>query len=166
MNYIDLFEILTRVSLALACGALIGIERLISHKTAGMRTYAIASGGSALYIVLSQLYSVSNNNHPQFVLGQIIVGIGFLAAGSIIMSRDKLVGLTTASGIWFMAAIGCTFGYGYYLLGFGMTFILLFTLSVLLKVEHYFMNNLVDRGDGEYVKKSEINNNSKENLDW
>jgi putative Mg2+ transporter-C (MgtC) family protein len=163
MNYTDLFEILTRVSFALICGALIGLERLISHKTAGMRTYAIASGGSALFIILSQLYAVANNNHPQFVLGQIVVGIGFLAAGSIIMSKDKVVGLTTASGIWFMSAIGATFGYGYYLLGFGMTFVLLFSLSVLLKLEHYLVNNFIEKGDSEYVKKSEI---SRENLDW
>ena len=137
MEHAVLMESAARILVALACGSFVGVERLIAHKTAGMRTYALAAGGSALFIVLSQLYSVANNTNPQYVLGQIVAGIGFLAAGSIIVSGDKVLGLTTASGIWFMAAIGATFGYGYYALGLLMTFLLLITLSTLLKFENY-----------------------------
>jgi putative Mg2+ transporter-C (MgtC) family protein len=169
MENVQVFEVVLRVLSALACGSLVGIERLIAHKSAGMRTYALASGGSALFVALSQLYSVANNANPQYVLGQVIVGVGFIAAGAIITtsSSNRVVGLTTSSGLWFMSAIGASFGLGYYKIGFLMSALLIFTLAILIKFEdsitkQYLTNNVEPRP----VKKKQEVSEDEEILEY
>src|SRR4051812_28236805 len=87
---------------AVMLGAVIGVERVIAHKTAGIRTYALVSMGSCLFVILSMIIGFQNAN-AEFQIMQvpaaIITGIGFLGAGMIIFQNHHLNGLTTAAGL-------------------------------------------------------------------
>ncbi len=113
-------EIIIKLLLAGFLGTIIGAERVIVHKEAGMKTHALVSLGAALFVLLSdemaKKYIGFPGFNPTMMASQIIVGIGFLGAG-VIMFREKearLVGLTTASGLWVVAGIGMAAGLGFY----------------------------------------------------
>ncbi|HLH24362.1 MAG TPA: MgtC/SapB family protein [Chloroflexota bacterium] len=101
-------ELIGRVLVAFALGAVIGFERERRAKVAGLRTHMLVAGGSALFTVAS--YSifggVSEAWDPSRVAAQIVSGIGFLGAGAIIQSGGSVAGLTTAASIWMAAALG------------------------------------------------------------
>lgn len=109
-------HIILRLGVAVVLGMLIGAERIFVHKEAGMKTHALVSMGAALFIIVSEylsaLYSGSSGYNPAMIAGNIIVGIGFLGAGSIIFQGNQLRGLTTASGLWVTAGIGIAAGFG------------------------------------------------------
>jgi len=109
-------EIILRLFIALLLGGVIGAERALVHKEAGMKTHALVALGSALFMIISEImsqkYSGFFNFDPMRMASQIIVGIGFLGAGSIIFQGSKLTGLTTAGGLWVTAGIGMATGYG------------------------------------------------------
>jgi len=111
-------EIILRLFLAVILGTCIGAERILVHKEAGMKTHALVSMGAAVFIIISEMiaikYQVSGGFDPSRVASQIIVGIGFLGAGSIMFQNSKLTGLTTASGLWVTAGIGMAAGFGLY----------------------------------------------------
>lgn len=121
---IDLWETTIRLALATVGGAMLGWERESRNKPAGLRTHMMASLGSALFMVVAIDYtgaaSTSGGEHdeirldPLRVLQGIVGGIGFLGAGAIIQSRERVRGLTTATSIWLSAAIGVTCGLGLY----------------------------------------------------
>lgn len=129
------YEIFIRLSIAMICGIVIGAERLVAHKTAGMRTYALVSMGSALLVIISQLaekmLSDGTGVDPLRMASQVIVGVGFLGAGLIVLKDREVTGLTTASGLWVCAAIGMASGFGFYGLAFISTFLTLFIFVVL-----------------------------------
>ena len=111
-------EGLLRVLLAGALGAFVGLEREIVGKPAGMRTYGLVGMGSAAFTVVGLLAFGSGD--PSSRVGQgIVTGIGFLGAGTILHMSRRIVGLTTAAGIWTAAAIGMAIGGGLYILGIG-----------------------------------------------
>src|SRR5690349_12705249 len=109
-------EIIIRLSVAAGLGILIGIERVLVHKEAGMKTHALVSLGAALFIIISEMitfkYGRVGGIDPTRIASQIIVGIGFLGAGSIILQGNRLLGLTTAGGLWVTAGIGMAAGFG------------------------------------------------------
>lgn len=111
-------EIIIRLFLAVVLGTCIGAERLFVHKEAGMKTHALVSMGAAVFILISELMANKYANFPGFnpviIASQIIVGIGFLGAGSIMLQGSQLKGLTTASGLWVTAGIGIAAGFGLY----------------------------------------------------
>jgi putative Mg2+ transporter-C (MgtC) family protein len=113
-------EIIIRLAVAVGLGMLIGAERLLVHKEAGMKTHALVSMGAALFIIISEFlvikYSSLAGFNPAMIAGNIIAGIGFLGAGSIILQGNKLSGLTTASGLWVTAGIGMACGFGLFTL--------------------------------------------------
>ena len=120
-NYqIELTYIL-RVFIAGVCGLIVGIERTKRQKEAGLRTHFIVSASAALIMCLSLTFK----DDPVRIAAQIIPGIGFLGAGVIIFRREAVHGLTTAAGVFAIAAIGMTIGAGMYFLGFGGTIIIL-----------------------------------------
>ena len=94
--------IILKLFVALSLGMIIGTERVWAHKTAGMRTYALVSMGSALFVVISnemiKFYSGFSGMNPLMIVSQIVVGIGFLGAGIIFNKDSKLVGLRY--GLW------------------------------------------------------------------
>lgn len=126
-----------RLLVAMALGMAIGIERFIHHKTAGMRTYALVSMGSALFVIISQVVALNSfiTFDPTRMAAQIITGIGFLGAGLIIMQDSKLSGLTTASGLWVAAGIGMAVGFGFYSIAIVTTLMTIFVFAVLYVVE-------------------------------
>lgn len=114
-------EIIIRLLVALIIGGIVGIEREKSHQFAGFRTHTLVSVGSCLTAIASLLlfsdYSGIVNADPARLTAQVLSGIGFLGAGTIIKNSCGVKGLTTAATIWTTACIGIAIGYGYYVLG-------------------------------------------------
>lgn len=121
---------------AMILGMLVGVEREINHKPAGIRTCALVCLGSALYTILS--LSVTGSD-PARIASNIVQGIGFLGAGSIITTRDKVIGLTTAAAIWVVAAIGMAVGFGKLLLALQTTILTVIIMVVIGVLERQFV---------------------------
>ncbi len=138
--YLDL-SLLSFVDLIVATflGACLGLERTLAGKTAGMRTYALVSMGSALFILISEFVipTASNFNFdPMRMAAGIVMGVGFLGGGVIVFKDSTLSGLTTAAGLWVSAGIGMAVGYGLYSLAVFATITTLLIFTVLWYVEH------------------------------
>ncbi len=135
-------DIMTRLFVALLLGFIIGTERVWAHKTAGMRTYALVAMGASLFIIISEAIVFKYLNiggfDPTRMASQIVVGIGFLGAASIMLQGSRLSGLTTASGLWVASGIGMAAGLGLFKLAVIVTFFTLFIFIVLWFVEAYF----------------------------
>lgn len=117
-----------RVLIAAALGVILGLERQFSNKDAGLRTYALVASGSALFTVLSiEGFDAADTSR---VAAQIVTGIGFLGAGLIFRRGANVQGLTTAAGLWSVAAIGMAAGTGLWGLAIVVTVIVLFVLKV------------------------------------
>ncbi|MCR4295479.1 MAG: MgtC/SapB family protein [Elusimicrobia bacterium] len=102
------------LTVALALGAFIGLERELSDKAAGLRTNILICVGSCLFAILSRLLADSIGTDVTRIAAQIVSGIGFLGAGAIMREGEHVTGLTTAATIWVVAAIGVAAGFGYY----------------------------------------------------
>jgi putative Mg2+ transporter-C (MgtC) family protein len=123
-------SILLKIVVAAVLGGFVGLERTLASKHAGMRTFALVSMGSALFIILSEIVTTEYigivSFDPMRLLASIVSGIGFLGAGMILMQKDSLHGLTTAAGLWATAGIGAAVGFGmYYLATFTVLIILI-----------------------------------------
>lgn len=137
------FEALFRVGVATVLGAMLGMEREMTGKPAGLRTHMLVAEGAALFMVVSILLTeefgvlqAANVRVDVTRIGSTIVtGVGFLGAGMILQSRDRVYGLTTAAGIWVAAAIGTMAGSGYYIVSIFGTILGLLTLVALRFVE-------------------------------
>lgn len=132
-------EIILRLGIAVGLGLLVGAERVLVHKDAGMKTHALVSLGSALFVIISETialkYQMVDGFDPSRIASQIIVGIGFLGAGSIVLSGSRLRGLTTAGGLWVMAGIGMASGFGLFSIAVISTVLVLFVFVVMAIVE-------------------------------
>ena len=109
----DVWVIVGRLALAAALGMVIGVERTYRAKTAGIRTHFLVALGSALFMIVSR-YGFEGTGDPSRVAAQIVSGIGFLGAGTIIMQKHVVHGLTTAAGMWVAAGIGMASAAGLY----------------------------------------------------
>lgn len=105
-----------RLLLALICGGILGIERGKKNRPAGFRTYMLVCVASAMVMITNQYISnMYSTGDPSRMGAQVISGIGFLGAGTIIVTgRNRVKGLTTAAGLWASACIGLTIGVGFY----------------------------------------------------
>jgi putative Mg2+ transporter-C (MgtC) family protein len=110
-------EALFRLAVAGVLAALVGYERETAGRPAGLRTYILVALGSCLFTLVSILGFPGSD--PARVAAQIVTGIGFIGAGSIITSRAGVSGITTAAGIWAIAAVGMAAATGLYLLAVG-----------------------------------------------
>src|SRR6266581_5161178 len=135
-NIVDIFklELLLQLGLATLLGGAIGLERELGGKPAGLRTNILICIGSALYTQLS-ISLVHGAADATRVAGQIVTGVGFIGAGTILHARGAVVGLTSAATIWVVAAIGVALGSGYYLEGIATTVVVLAVLAGLGRVE-------------------------------
>ena len=133
------FDIVMPLFIALLLGMIIGTERVWAHKTAGMRTYALVSMGSALFVLISSemvnAYAGFSGMNPLMIVAQIVLGVGFLGTGLIFSKENKLIGMTTATGLWVSAGIGMASGFGLYRLAVIATFLTLFIFIVLWFLE-------------------------------
>lgn len=158
----DAVQLFLKLGAALLCGVIIGTERNISHKAAGMRTYALVAMGAALFIVIGELAlqhyvdsGLSSLMYPFPIAAAIISGIGFMGAGVIIFRGKSVTGLTTGSGLWVAAGIGMACGYGFYVPAFMTTVLTLFVFEVLWHVEQRVkkVSALVDPSFAETQEK-------------
>lgn len=139
-------EIIIKLTLAMALGMIVGIERYLAHKTAGMRTYSLVSMGSALFIIMSesvaQAYIGSSGLNPLHIAAAVITGMGFLGAGLMIHQDFKIVGLTSASGLWVVSGIGMAVGFGLYSLSIIATILTLFIFIILWFLEKKIIDKI------------------------
>jgi len=106
MQTVLTLETFLALLLAVALGAIVGVEREKSHKPAGLRTHMLVSLGACLFTMMSTRFGAQ----PAQVAGGIVAGIGFIGAGTIWAEKDKVQGITTAASLWATAAIGLTVG--------------------------------------------------------
>jgi putative Mg2+ transporter-C (MgtC) family protein len=128
-------DLLERLALAAALGALVGLERELRHKAAGLRTNVLITLGAALFTIMSSGLTAGTTGDPSRVASQIVSGIGFLGAGAIIRTRGGIQGLTTAATVWMDGAIGMAAGGGAFRLATTATGLTLIVLLVLHPVE-------------------------------
>jgi uncharacterized membrane protein YhiD involved in acid resistance len=125
-----------KVIVSILCGGLIGLEREIKHKPAGLRTNILICLGACLYTMLSIMIGRSSGSTDiARIAAQIVPGIGFLGGGMIIQSAGGVSGLTSAATVWTVAAIGMCVGLGYPIIASIFTVTVFFTLYVLSKVD-------------------------------
>ena len=128
-----------RLFLSLLCGGVIGLERSFKHRSAGFRTHILICMGAAITTMTSQYFYLVMHYYTDIArLGaQVVAGIGFIGAGTIIVTGNQRVkGLTTAAGLWATAIIGLTLGGGFYEGGISATILLLLTELLLTQVEY------------------------------
>ena len=135
-----------KLIIAAFLGSIIGFERDVHGRAAGLRTHFLVSLGAALFMILSELIALHYANmsnsvlriDPERIAAQVVTGIGFLGAGVIIKSGLTVRGLTTAASLWLTASIGMSVGAGYLELGITTTLIGLFALIILNKFENLY----------------------------
>ena len=136
-------DFILRLFIAALLGGMIGLEREYREKAAGLRTHFLVALGSALFMIISVygFNGVLTNSQMHLdvsrIAAQVVSGIGFLGAGTIIFQKNAVHGLTTAAGVWVTAAIGLTCGAGMYVLASSATLLVLIGLEAfnyLLKI--------------------------------
>ncbi len=139
VTHITEHDVVIRLILATVLSALVGIEREFHHKPAGLRTNVMVGMGSCLFTLVSirvlDLFPGIAVD-PTRIAAQIVTGIGFLGAGTILFEKDRssVVGLTTAATLWVVAAVGTAIGMGLYVEAIVGTILVFFTFMVLSKV--------------------------------
>jgi putative Mg2+ transporter-C (MgtC) family protein len=142
MEFIDseIFTLLPyfipKVIVATICGLIIGIDRELKQKVAGVRTFILISVGCAIFTATSTLMSDNEMSDPTRIVAQIVTGIGFLGAGVIVKNDDKIVGVTTAAFIWCASAIGVLSGIGAILTPIILTIGLLIVSLIFERIEN------------------------------
>lgn len=137
-----IYEVVFKLALAGILGGLIGLERESLSRPAGLRTYTLVCVGSTLAMIVSidiylQYYHTVNAD-PGRIAAQVVSGIGFLGAGTIMREGSTVQGLTTAAGLWVVACIGLAVGAGLYLPAIATTLMILFVLIYFIRFEHRF----------------------------
>lgn len=141
---ISLFSVALRMLLAVLCGGLIGLEREDKRRPAGFRTHILICLGAAMTTLTSQYLCmvVCYDTDIARLGAQVISGVGFIGAGTIIVSRHQRVkGLTTAAGLWTAAVIGLALGAGFYEGGILTTVLVLLAETVFSRLEYLIMRN-------------------------
>ena len=137
----EIIIIVGKLLLAVILGYVIGFEREYSGKEAGTRTYALVALGATLFTIIAvQGFPENPNVDPTRIIGQIIVGIGFIGAGLIIFEKHHIEGLTTAAALWATAAIGATIGMGWYLVSVLSALLIFLLLFVIGRIEYRYIN--------------------------
>lgn len=155
-------EFIFRVFVAALLGGMIGFEREYRAKEAGLRTHFLVAMGSALFMIVSQygfnaVLGTSITLDPSRVAAQVVSGIGFIGAGTIIFQKHVIKGLTTAAGLWVTSAIGLACGSGLYLLSVASTLLVLLCLEtiffILMRIGSRTISVTISTTDREKIKK-------------
>ncbi|MCL6554474.1 MAG: MgtC/SapB family protein, partial [Firmicutes bacterium] len=141
------WETLVRLVLAFVLGGVVGFERESVDKPAGFRTHILVCVGAALFALVSREGFFGSGADPARVASNIVVGIGFLGAGTIFRTGASVQGLTTAASLWTVAAVGTAAGIGYYEGAVGATVIVIGVLTLMKSLER----RLPRRGGGRCV---------------
>ncbi len=126
--------VIGRFALVLLYGAIIGIEREVRHKNAGIKTNALVAIGAAGFSMITDTFGPGNHN-PAQIAAMVVTGIGFIGAGVIIHRDGGVHGVTTAATLWANAAVGVTIGTGHLLVGTTIFVAILFTQTVMRSIE-------------------------------
>ena len=158
---LNIISIFFRLLLASICGGILGIERERKNRPAGFRTYMLVCVTSAMVMITNEYISSKYlTGDPSRMGAQVISGIGFLGAGTIMVTgKNRVKGLTTAAGLWASACIGLTIGIGFYsgaILGCTMIFV---AMSLLYRVDNYIMSSTKEVT--VYIEFSELSNLTK-----
>lgn len=137
------WEGLIRIALAAILGGVIGLERELRDKEAGLRTNMLVAMGAALFTIssiqLSEFYvnwDGSIRFDPSRIISTIVSGVGFLGGAVIFKTGEKISGVTTAASIWVVTGVGVVVGAGFYLTAVGATFLIVIVLLVVGWIEH------------------------------
>lgn len=134
-------DLICQLLLATFLGSLIGLEREMREKEAGLRTYALVSLGSCIFTIISLYLSQSFGDFQVDVIRivqAVAIGVGFIGAGTIFKEKQEVKGLTTAAGLWGVAAIGVAVGVRLYFLATFATFLTIIILAALGSLEEKF----------------------------
>ncbi len=130
-----------RLLVAVILGSLMGLDRSIAGKHAGMRTYALVSLGSCVFAIVGTLSSYQlggfPGTNPLQIAASVVIGIGFIGSGLAAMRGEHPAELTTASGIWVVSAVGLACGYGLFIIATFCTVLGIIIFSVVSKLEHW-----------------------------
>ncbi|QBD82503.1 MgtC/SapB family protein [Ktedonosporobacter rubrisoli] len=144
---ISLQTALIRLGLALVLGALVGLERERGERAAGLRTHTLVALGSCLTMLVSAfgfadiLGTRAVELDPSRIAAQVVSGIGFLGAGTILLHKEVVKGLTTAAAVWVVAAIGLACGAGLLLEAIATTFLTIIVLTLLQPLRQHLLRN-------------------------
>lgn len=149
-----LVPFMVRVGVAALCGALIGLEREWKRKPAGFRTNILICIGAAIYMCVGLLLvgAGGQEGDPARIAAQVVTGIGFLGAGTIIQAGGRVTGLTSAATIWVVASIGLVSGAGFPVIALVSAVMVVLTLAVLGRFEERFLE-LPLESDGESPRR-------------
>ncbi len=152
MIHILTSDIFLNLLVAMGLGMVLGLERFVAHKTAGMRTYTLIAMGSALFVTISQIvaaqFAGTANFDPLRIAAQVVAAAGFLGVGAIFHNDQRVSGITTASGLWVAAGIGMAAGFGLRELAVIVTILALFTFIVLWFIESFIRNMAIRKNKG------------------
>ena len=148
----DLWQFGIRIGAALLAGLLIGIEREIRNKNAGLKTNALVALGASVFVIISLTFRGEASVDITRVLGQVVTGIGFIGAGVILHTGTTVRGLTTAATVWCSAGAGCLAAVGMYEELAVLTVVILFVNVVFGALDNYIdrkmRNNPDNRDEG------------------
>jgi len=137
-------DILLRLLFAMLIGAVIGTEREFTHRPAGMRTHMLVALGACTVMLTGQMifcqyYNLGALPDPARLAAQVIAGVGFLGAGTILREGTSIKGLTTAASVWTVACLGVAVGAGFYLVGLIGTVLMMVTLVIFERLQNWFV---------------------------
>ncbi len=132
-------EVLIRLLLAVLAGGIVGYQREKHERPAGLRTHILVSLGSVVAMLVSAYgFKGQGFADPTRIASQVVVGVGFLGAGTIIRQGSLVIGLTTAASLWTVAMAGLAFGLGWYSVGIFAIFLVFLVLSLFKKIEERY----------------------------
>ncbi len=150
MQYIINDPMVLSLLMAMLLGMVLGVERFLAHKTAGMRTYALIAMGAALFVIISQVVTAQHAFQvfdPLRIAAQVVAAAGFLGVGAIFHNNQRVSGITTASGMWVAAGVGMACGFGLYKLAIVVTVITLFVFIILWFLEKQIRRIPIDHDE-------------------
>lgn len=145
----DIMQFAIKAGIAVIAGLLIGLEREFRGKHAGLKTHALVALGASVFIIMSLEFKGEEYADMTRVLSQVIIGIGFIGAGTIMKKGKDVEGLTTAATIWCSAAAGCLAGFGYFEELVIVTAMVIFVNFVFSRIE----DRLIERHQKKKKKK-------------
>lgn len=154
-SFMGFWEPFLQLLVASVLGGVVGVERDIAGKRAGMRTHALVALGAALFVLISTLLTPdivgTTPYDPIRIAASIVAGVGFIGAGVIIFreERSALRGVTTAAGLWVVAAIGVAVGFKLYAVAAAATVLALLIFRVLWYLEHAIEKRFANPPPGE-----------------
>lgn len=160
MNYADIMDIITKTGIIILLSGLIGLDRELKHKPAGAKTHILVGLGSTMFMLVSiyiyMKYKGTTQVDPGRIAAQVVTGIGFLGAGTIMQSKGTITGLTTAASLWAVAGIGLAVGAGMYPLAVIGTAAILLVFFIINRITYAIEHQVIkfrNRGAAKPSKK-------------